>query len=321
MKILTCKTITMKHINRILLATVLLTASIAAYSQTGDIAITSFELNPTSLKASAADKKDKAGNSGAAIRFIVKDNHVQIAPNLGVLGKEKSPGEIILYVPKGTKRITITYQGATLREYTIPVEIESNRTYDAVIYISEELLKQRRANSGHVVYASAGYNIVSISGPSIAVGIDINRHNAEIGAILGLDKSDELYFYDGSNNLQAGYTYKAFRAYARYGYDFPLSDFFSVTPQAGIAINSINGSEVDGVNNVSDEMKNTTTLSALAALRLTVSLNDRLKIHLTPEYDFGIAKPDKYKTLSDINSTIKQWTDGFSLNASVAVFF
>lgn len=37
--------------------------------------------------------------------------------------------------------------------------------------------------------------------------------------------------------------------------------------------------------------------------------------------NFGIAKPDKYKTLSDINSTIKQWTDGFSLNASVAVFF
>ena len=311
----------MNRIRKLLLATMLLIISMVAYSQTGEIAITSFEYNANDLKASVAAKYDRNGKVCAAIRFSVKDNHIEIKPSLYFVDKEKRRGEIILYVPEGTERLTIRFPGATPLYYTIPMEIESNVTYDAVIYISEELLNRRKANSGHVVYASAGYNIMSISGPSIAVGIDINRHNAEIGATLGLNKSDDIFFYGADGTLQAGYNYKAFRAYARYGYDFPLSDFFCLTPQAGVTLNSISGTAIDDINIINTNMKSATTMSGLAALRLTISLNDRLKIHLTPEYDFGIVKDNNFKTISEHDNTIKSWTDGFNLNASLAYFF
>ena len=277
------------------------------------VQIKDFAENGANMIASVNRAYENNHIACAVIRFFVGDGDYIIEPNMGVVKRENLPGEIRLWVPpKETKRITIKHRDATpLIGYEIPVRIESLKTYDAVLTIVNE-------EKEHHVYVGAGYNIMSISGPSVALGFDVKNHNIELGAVFGLNKTDDMYFYDGNSNVIGAYNYQAIRIQLRYGYDFAISDFFSIMPQIGGAFNIINGDEVVKGNGKYDSAN---SMSAIVAVRLVTSFNNRFKLHITPEYNIGINKNDNCKMLSDFDSTFKSWTEGFNLNIGLMYFF
>jgi hypothetical protein len=63
------------------------------------------------------------------------------------------------------------------------------------------------------------------------------------------------------------------------------------------------------------------SVSAIVAVRLVTSFNDRFKLHITPEYNIGLYKDDNCKMLSDFDSKFKSWTEGFNLNIGLMYFF
>ena len=284
-----------------------------------DIQITKFERDITNLKASTEPVYDNTGEACALIRFLVSGKDYTIEPNLGMMKQEVLPGEIRIWVPKGTKRLTVRKQDRMpLTGYEIPVVIEPKVTYDVELSITEEALKRNKANKGHNVYVGAGYNIISISGPSVALGFDFNHHNIELGAVFGVNKTDDLYFYDSSTNVNAAYNYKAIRIQLRYGYDFKVTDFFSVMPQVGGAYNLYSGNEV---LNSSSNYDSANSMSIIGAVRLLTSFNDRFKLQITPEYDFGVYKDKNCKMIYDFDKDFKSWTSGFNLNIGLIYFF
>ena len=284
-----------------------------------DIQISRFERNYTSLIASVNPVYDNTGEACAVLRFYVREKDFIIEPNLGMMKQEVLPGEIRIWVPKGTKRLTVRKQDwMPLTGYEIPVVIEPKVTYDVELSITEEALKRNKANKGHNVYVGAGYNIISISGPSVALGFDFNHHNIELGAVFGVNKTDDLYFYDSSTNVNAAYNYKAIRIQLRYGYDFKVTDFFSVMPQVGGAYNLYSGNEV---LNSSSNYDSANSMSIIGAVRLVTSFNDRFKLQITPEYDFGVYKDKNCKMIYDFDKDFKSWTSGFNLNIGLIYFF
>lgn len=284
-----------------------------------DIQISRFERNYTSLIASVNPVYDNTGEACAVLRFYVREKDFIIEPNLGMMKQEVLPGEIRIWVPKGTKRLTVRKQDwMPLTGYEIPVVIEPKVTYDVELSITEEALKRNKANKGHNVYVGAGYNIISISGPSVALGFDFNHHNIELGAVFGVNKTDDLYFYDSSTNVNAAYNYKAIRIQLRYGYDFKVTDFFSVMPQMGGAYNLYSGNEV---LNSSSNYDSANSMSIIGAVRLLTSFNDRFKLQITPEYDFGVYKDKNCKMIYDFDKDFKSWTSGFNLNIGLIYFF
>lgn len=284
-----------------------------------DIQISRFERNYTSLIASVNPVYDNTGEACAVLRFYVREKDFIIEPNLGMMKQEVLPGEIRIWVPKGTKRLTVRKQDwMPLTGYEIPVVIEPKVTYDVELSITEEALKRNKANKGHNVYVGAGYNIISISGPSVALGFDFNHHNIELGAVFGVNKTDDLYFYDSSTNVNAAYNYKAIRIQLRYGYDFKVTDFFSVMPQVGGAYNLYSGNEV---LNSSSNYDSANSMSIIGAVRLLTSFNDRFKLQITPEYDFGVYKDKNCKMIYDFDKDFKSWTSGFNLNIGLIYFF
>ena len=293
--------------------TLLLMLAIMSHLSAQDIQITKFERNYTSLIASVNPVYDNAGDACAVIRFFVRDKDFIIEPNLGVLKKENLPGEIRLYVPRGTKRLNVRYKNLMpLMGYVIPERVESKVTYDVKVEVIEGGKKE------HNVFVGAGYNITSISGPSLAIGFDIKHHIIELGAVIGLNKTDDIYFYDSSSNVTAAYNYKAIRTQLRYGYDIEVADFFSIMPQVGVSYNYFSGTEV--VKGKSD-YGSASSMSGMIGARLVASLSDNFKLHITPEYDFGIYKDDNCKKLSDFDNSFKSWTDGFNLNIGLMFLF
>lgn len=297
---------------KIIIALLLIVAANGVKAQ--EIEIKKFERNYTSLIASVNPVNDNTGEACAVIRFLGKDANFIIEPNMGMMKLETMTNEIRIWVPKGTKRLTIRREGVLpLIGYEIPVTIESKATYEAEISISDG------ANKHHNVYAGLGYNVVSISGPSAALGFDVSHHNIEIGAVWGLNKTDAMYFYDSNGDLTGAFEYKAIRIQLRYGYDIGITDFFSVMPQVGAAYNIYNSNEV--VKGNSSKYDSANSLSGIAAMRLVTSFNNRFKLHITPEYNFSLNKNDNCKILSDFDSKFKSWTEGFNLNIGLIYFF
>ena len=288
-----------------------------------DIEIKDFRRNYTSLKASMNAVYDNAGTACALIRFSVRDTSFIIESNMGVVKRINQPGEIQIYVPKGTKRITVRYKGMLpLRDYEIPEAIEPKVTYDAVLSATNEAIKRQNANKGHNIYVGAGYQVMSISGPSVSLGFKIDHHVVEIGAVIGLAKTDDLYFYQKSDNtLKAAWNYKAIRTMLRYGYDMEMTDFLSIMPQAGVALNAFTGSEAGETKTNSNYFKQASSVSALAALRFTLSFSNNIKLNITPEFHFGIVKSNNCKLISENDNTFKKWTDGINLNMGLIFFF
>lgn len=297
---------------KIIIALLLIVAANGIKAQ--EIAVKRFERNVTSLIASVNPVNDNTGEACAVIRFLGKDANFIIEPNMGMMKLETMTNEIRIWVPKGTKRLTIRREGVLpLIGYEIPVTIESKATYEAEITISDG------ANKHHNVYAGVGYNVVSISGPSVALGFDVSHHNIELGAVLGLNKTDAMYFYNSDGDLTGAFEYKAIRIQMRYGYDIGITDFFSVMPQVGAAYNIFTSNEVVKGNNQKYDSAN--SLSGIAALRLVTSFNNRLKLLISPEYNFSLNKNNNCKILSDFDSKFKSWTEGFNMNIGLIYFF
>lgn len=283
-----------------------------------DIQVTTFERNVTSLIASMDPVYDISGEACAVIRFFVREDGFEIEPNLGVLKREDRTGEIRMWVPMGTKRLTIRHAGSMpLTGYEIPVVLEPKVTYDATVEIVE---KPHVFSSDVHFFVGAGYNVMSISGPSLAIGLDISHHIIEVDGVLGLNKTDDWYFYSSGGNVIAAYNYKAFRLGARYGYDFKASDAFSIIPQIGAAYNSMTGEAV-GTIVQNGTYKSASSVSALVAVRLAVALGEKFRLQVTPEYDFGLSKDNVCKLVSDNDSKFKSWTDGFNLNIGLMIYF
>ena len=306
-----------------------------------DIKVTDFGQNPTSLIAKMNPVMDNAGNGCAVIRFYIRGeaSEYTIEPNLGSLRQEALSGEIRVWVPKGTKRITIRHTNSLpLRGYKIPISLESKCDYEAVIEVSSAMYPTypdegygwgsngprknvTKQDVGHPVYISAGFNAMSIMGPSAAVGFDLSHHNIELGAVYGLNKSDDWYFYDSEGNVSEAYSYQAIRVQLRYGYEIKVADFLGLIPQVGVGYNILTGKTVGGISSSKSAYKSSGSLSALGALRLVASFSESFKLHITPEYDFGAYRDNTCKAIEKKDNKFKSWTEGFNLNVGLMIFF
>lgn len=307
-----------------LLLWMMLTCGTSIMAQTPRIMITKFEYNPMSLIAKMDPVRDGNGEDCAVIRFFVSDKNYHIDE---ALRTDTLIGEMRTWIPAGTKRLTIRHEGMLLEKYVIPMIIESKATYEATVETSLTSPVVRKETSTHkkdkttFFYLGAGYNVILISGPSITLGMDIKHHQIELGGIFGLSKSDDLFFYNNEGDFVSAYNYQPMRLQMRYGYEVELVDFLSMTPQVGIAYNMATGKDVAGYSNTNDKYQKVNSFSALGAVRLTAALSHHFKLQVTPEYDFGVYKNLNCKWIGDVDKTVKSWTDGFSLNVGLMVFF
>ena len=310
----------MKSKKTIILAALLLwTATVAtAQGRRQEIQISQFEQNQLDLGARMNPVLDRNGDACARIKFHVRDTTFVVTSNMGVLKRETELGVISVWVPQGTKRLTIRHEGVLPLVYNIPMPIVSKTGYKAVLEVADEegdTIRQQLKT-----YIGAGYNVTGISGPTVAVGMMVNHHQIELGATYGLNKSDELYFYNTEGSLVAGHKYNAIRAQLRYGYEIPLNDMVSLMPQAAVAYNAIVGTAADGASG-STLYKNANSLTVGGAVSLSVSLTKNIGLYFTPEYDVAAYKDNTCKIISEADKSVKNWSEGFNLNVGLRIMF
>ena len=154
-------------------------------------------------------------------------------------------------------------------------------------------------------------------GPEASIGLNIDKHTIEAGAIYGISKVVGISIYQADDGTYWGtYNFRPMRFFMHYGYDIPIGSSLTVTPQLGGAINYITGKEVHRGKGT-DLFNKINTISVSLGCRLSYRIDKIVHLQLTPSYDLGVQKDRSFIILKDAKSKIKSWTDGFSISAGL----
>ncbi len=354
---------------RLYIFTILLSGSLFVFSQSPDYEVKRFHENTLDLTAATSNLKDLRGLQPALIRFAVRDTLFSFTANNGIMGIKKDVGEILLFVPEGTKRITIRHPNlGVLRDYELPIPITTKRTYDAEIVITntdylrkifgyepqrppindvpvlethDDLfvevpsvekplpekapkVKTPRTPIETHFLLGAGFNALSVMGPSASIGFEIGKFFIGADYIFGIEKVEGVgVYYKQSDQTALGeaYDYRASRASFRIGGCFSPETSVQLIPQAGVSINMITGDSQANGKKSNTQFEKVNSLSAFAALSIRIKLNNTFCLHITPQYDFPIGKNDAYKIIKDADKKIKVWGEGVGINAGILLRF
>ena len=104
---------------------------------TAQISVKSFQALPMDMTATSLEGKriDQNNEVCALIKIVTTQTGFTFeAGALGIVDSKQETGEVWVWVPRGSRKITIKHQQlGVLREYRYPIEIESERTYEMVL--------------------------------------------------------------------------------------------------------------------------------------------------------------------------------------------
>ena len=128
--------------------------AIVCYSQS--ISVASFKLLDSDLTANTTGtmEQDQNGETAALLKIVTTQTGFTFdGGSLGVVKTIQKPSEIWVYVPRGSKKITIAHpQLGMLRDYYYPIAIEAARTYEMVLTTgSVQTIIKQVANSQYLV--------------------------------------------------------------------------------------------------------------------------------------------------------------------------
>lgn len=326
-----------------------------AMGQEADFEIRNFRERTTDLSAISSNYKDLNDNPAALIRMTVRDPQFEFSANLGIIALEKKTGEVYLYVPQDTRRLTVRHpRYGVLKDYAIPVRIRSKVTYDADIVITgssqpmaenhgdrsldwgtaqdqgpvpvifgEEPPRQKKQPSNYDsefhFYAGVGFNAISLMGPSVQLGISYGMFSLEGGFVYGMDKVEDIRL-SMSSTVSEAYDYSCSKVWARLGVNFDI-EHFRISPQAGATFNMISGKATSSASNSTDYFKDANPMSIFAAVRLSYEVAEHLYVHITPQYDFSLGGDQIYEVIKKGNNKIESWGDGFGISAGIIYEF
>ena len=120
---------------KLLLFIVSLFAFLAASAQS--ISVKSFQLLEGDMTTTSLEGKrtDQNGEVAALIKVVTTERNFSFeGGTLGILDTQQRKGEVWVWVPRGLRKITILHdQLGVLRNYSFPVEIMAERTYEMVL--------------------------------------------------------------------------------------------------------------------------------------------------------------------------------------------
>lgn len=98
--------------------------------------VASFRQLPTDVSAFIDAVRDLNGEACAILKVVAPSDFAFSSP-LGIVKRRDEVGEIWLYLPKGTKSITLKYpQWGVLRNYSLGTKLESRMTYEMRLHLT-----------------------------------------------------------------------------------------------------------------------------------------------------------------------------------------
>ena len=160
-------------------------------------------------------------------------------------------------------------------------------------------------------YIQPAFQVGTLMAVGASVGGYISNFNVEAFYMLGLAKSEDIYWSKNNTpSVQCSYKPTAFGL--RLGYGIMAMDALRLTPQVGIGAISIKCSDGDSKGNAT---------AATLGLRADYAVAPHFQLFAAPEVSFAVSKSDVFQQLMDVSSKIKSWASGFNVRLGLSVSF
>jgi len=322
-----------------------------------NLSVKSFRLLETDLTANLEGTKeiDQNGEVAALIKVITTETGFLFDVGMmGIVRQVQKPGEIWLYVPHGVMRININHQrlGRLDEPYYFQIPIQAARTYELVLtakrvktiildddendsadstetnektdvtdtVVSTPISLQKEEKEKAVnFYGSADLQL----GAPLAFGASLGGYwhglnlEASVGIPFGeMQSSGEISWsllgMDAGEDIYKSQRYKANLFLSGHiGYGFRVARWLRITPRVGFCWLNI-------VSQYSTLEQRTGILAVVPSLRTEFSLNPRIGLYATPQWNAVVKQGEIAEKIVAVSSSdTKLWNRGFHLNVGI----
>lgn len=342
----------------ILFLSICLTCITSAIAQ--EMTVKSMIARPMDLSARVDGRKDANGDPCALVKVQVTIEDMVFDGNI-VGEVERRVNEYWVYMTAGTKTLFVKHPKLNTLEvrfsdYEISA-LEGRQTYllslDATLPALEAAMSIidatnntdsvpmiiRKTDQGLVVqsqaefmaeaqkrdyqfYIEGKFQAGNMMGAGGGIGIFIKNFNLEAYAIMGMSESKEVFCLPSDKTQTAySYTYNALQFGAKVGYALIDNDKFRLTPQVGVGIVSVSGTEKQKGTGTDPKATSAYAIPASVALRADYRFVKNFGISLTPEFAFAASKSDAFSRISDASSDVNNFGQGFNVRVGIFVCF
>lgn len=122
--------------------------------------VASFRQLPTDVSAFIDAVRDLNGEACALLKVVAPSDFAFSSP-LGIVKRRDEVGEIWLYLPKGTKSITLKHpQWGVLRNYSLGTKLESRMTYEMRLHLPQTAVVEKHDT---IVYTQTVVDTVTVA--------------------------------------------------------------------------------------------------------------------------------------------------------------
>ncbi len=172
------------------------------------------------------------------------------------------------------------------------------------------------------MYAEGKFQLGSMMGVGGGIGAYINKFNLEAFAIIGMSESDEVFWIPSDVTKNAySYTYKAMQYGVKIGYAIPSGEKFRFTPQIGLGVSSISGTEKQRGTGSDPKATDAYVVPISVGVRIEALFGNHFGVSLTPELSFAGSKSEAFTRMTDAVSSISNFGQGFNAKLGVFVCF
>jgi len=290
-----------------------------------ELKIDFFTQSLTDIDASQFKRQDPNGEDCAMVKVQLASPNATFEGNvIGDVAYSKS--EYKVYMSKGSKYLTIKLDGflpleVAFGDYEVG-PLQSRRTYILKLVIvrnDNDISEFKKKN----IYIEPQIQLDGMTAFGAAIGGYVNHLNVEATYMMGLSESEEV-FWNNTNNADAGspvsFTYKPSFFGGKVGYAFYIGRPFRITPQVGVGVVSLRGTEKQKIDNQLDA-KNGHALNASASVKIDYLILPWLGVGISPEYSLTLSKSDLYERVANVSSKIDRFAKGFNIRVGVYVTF
>jgi len=290
-----------------------------------ELKIDYFTQSQSDISASQFKRQDPNGEDCAMVKVQLASPNATFEGNvIGDVAYSKSVYNV--YMSKGSRFLIVKLDGflpieISFKDYDIS-PLQSRRTYilKLIIERNDNDISEFKKKS---IYIEPQIQLGGMTAFGASIGGYVNHLNVEAAYLMGLSESEEV-FWNNTNNADAGspvsYTYKPSFFGGKVGYAFYIGRPFRITPQVGVGVVSLSGTESQKSDNKLDA-KNGYALNASASVKIDYLILPWLGVGISPEFALALSQSDLFKRVADVSSKVDGFAKGFNVRVGVYVTF
>lgn len=231
-------------------------------------------------------------------------------------GKQEGSTPFDQQLPVGQHTVLLSKNGYEQVSRTVDIDDGAEEVLDItmqqIITPKKKAKKKdpaKKNQSSFGGFAEADLQVGSLMGLELGAGICISNFCVEAFYILGLSKSETVYWTKGTETVEA--IYKPSAMGLRLGYAIDMGKL-NLIPQIGARAVSIKSEAGNSKGNAT---------AATISLRADYHLAKSVSLFAAPDMAFAMSKSDVYSQLYDVSPKIKGWVTGFNARLGICVKF